>query len=248
MTRTMIVVDDELFIRRSICEYDWETIQVEVVGSFHDFGQAVNFIKEHQVDLVLTDICLLGASGLELVEWVKKYDKRIKVICISGYDDYTYLRRAFKAGAEDYILKPVNKKALYDVVSSVLDGSRGELMGEYQMLDSPEDIGNYQVSKVLNAIKSNYRNPISLESIAKEVGMNPAYLGFLFRKITGYKFSEYLEEFRFNIAKELLRNSSHNIGEIAYQIGYKEPRYFSEKFKKRVGVTPSEYRNKHAGS
>ncbi len=247
MIHRMIVVDDELFIRKSICEYDWGVIQVEVVGSFHSFEQTVNFIKEHPVDIVLTDICLLGASGLQLVEWIKKYDRRIKVICISGYDDYTYLRSAFKAGAEDYILKPINKKTLYDVVSSVLDGNKSEFSEEYQMLDSPKDIGNYQISKVIDEIRKNYMNPITLESVAKTVGLNTAYLSFLFKKIVGRKFSDYLDEYRINVAMQLLKDSSYNVTEIAYQTGYKEQRYFSEKFKKRVGVTPSEYRKMHSG-
>ena len=247
MTHKMVVVDDELFIRKSICEYEWERIQVEVVGSFCNFEKTVHFIKEHPVDIVLTDVCMPMVSGLQLVEWIKKYDKRIKVICISGYDDYTYLRSAFKAGAEDYILKPIHKETLFDVVKSVLVGNKSELSEEHQNPVSPKEIGNYQINRVIDVIKKNYMNPITLEYVAKKVDLNPTYLCFLFKKITGRNFSDYLDEYRIHVAMKLLKDSSFNITEIAYKTGYKEQRYFSEKFKKRVGVTPSEYRKTHYG-
>lgn len=247
MMYKMVVVDDELFIRKSICEYEWHKIQVEIVGSFSNFEKTVSFIEEYPVDIVLTDIYMPTVSGLQLVEWIKKYDKRIKVICISGYDNYTYLRGAFKAGAEDYILKPINKENLFDVVKSVLAGSKRELSKEYQNSISPKEVGNYQINKVIDVIKKNYMNPITLESVAKKVDLNPTYLSFLFKKIMGRNFSDYLDEYRIHVAMKLLEDSSLNISEIAYTSGYKEQRYFSEKFKKRVGVTPSEYRKTHCG-
>lgn len=246
MAYAMVVVDDELFIRKSLCGYDWEAIQVRIVGSFPNYEQTVDFIKKNQVDIVLTDVCLQGISGLQLVEWIKKYDQRIKVICISGYEDYTYLRSAFKAGAEDYILKPINKKVLYDLVTSVLDGNKREYSAEYQQQNTPTDIGNYQIGRVIDVIKKNYMNPISLGSVAKMVELNPAYLSFLFKKIMGRNFLDYLDEYRIHVAMKLLKESYLNITEIAYQTGYKEQRCFSEKFKKRVGVTPSEYRKTHS--
>lgn len=245
MAYKMVVVDDEVFIRKSICEYDWEVVGVEVVGSFQNFEQTIKFIQENSVDIVLTDICMPDVSGLQLVEWMKHFDKRIKVICISGYDDYTYLRSAFKAGADDYILKPINKKALYDVIMSVLVGKNAEFSTETSKPDSPNEIGNYQINRVIDYLEKNYMKPITLESVAKQVNLNSTYLSFLFKKIMGHNFSDYLDEYRISVAMRLLRESSYNISEIAYQTGYKEQRYFSERFKKRVGVTPSEYRKTH---
>ena len=75
--------------------------------------------------------------------------------------------------------------------------------------------------------------------------MNPVYLSYLFKKVTGVKFSDYLNELRVKKATELLENSTLRIGEISTKVGYKDSRYFSEVFKKRMGLTPNEYRNKN---
>lgn len=97
----------------------------------------------------------------------------------------------------------------------------------------------------MDYIEENYSSYITLEHVAEEVYLNPVYLSHLFKKVTGVKFSEYLNDFRVKKATELLENSTLRIGEISTKVGYKDSRYFSEMFKKRMGLTPNEYRNKN---
>ena len=80
--------------------------------------------------------------------------------------------------------------------------------------------------------------------VANFLELNPAYFSRIFRQKTGVCFVDYLAEIRINKAIELLKNSNMNISEISEEVGFVRSRYFTEIFKKRKGMTPSEYRNR----
>ena len=104
---------------------------------------------------------------------------------------------------------------------------------------------HHYIEVVVDYIEKNYASYITLDHVAEKVFLNPVYLSYLFKKVTGVKFSDYLNELRVKKATELLENSTLRIGEISTKVGYKDSRYFSEVFKKRMGLTPNEYRNKN---
>ena len=83
---------------------------------------------------------------------------------------------------------------------------------------------------------------ISLNTVAMDVGMSPSYFSSIFSKEMGKTFIEYLTEIRMEKAKEYLTCSSMKSSEIGYEVGYKDPHYFSYIFKKTQGCTPKEYR------
>lgn len=82
----------------------------------------------------------------------------------------------------------------------------------------------------------------TLDSVAKKVYMTPTYLSMLFKVNTGKTFIEQLTDIRINKAKEMLRSTYMKNYEVAEQVGYRDSRYFSQIFKKKVGLSPSEYR------
>lgn len=100
------------------------------------------------------------------------------------------------------------------------------------------------IKKAKIYIKTNYSKYITLEDVAIEINVSPQYLSKLFKEETGENFIDYLTSIRIKIAKELLENNCLNIKEICYSIGYNNPNYFSKIFKKTVGVTPTEYKEK----
>ncbi len=98
------------------------------------------------------------------------------------------------------------------------------------------------IRKVILYIEKNYSKKIILEDVADKVKLNPVYLSSLFKKETGYNFTTYLTNYRINMAKKELIDSSDTIVAIASKIGYKDSRYFSQTFKKIVGIKPAIYR------
>ncbi len=93
-------------------------------------------------------------------------------------------------------------------------------------------------------IDDHYMNyDISLSTVAEAVGLSPSYLSMLFKKETGQNFSCYLTDVRVRRAKELLCCTSKMVYEVAYDVGFRDYRYFSQIFKKNTGMTPRQYQN-----
>lgn len=110
-----------------------------------------------------------------------------------------------------------------------------------------DTISGRRYSDIIEIAKDQIRktymsDEISLNTIAAEVGMSPSYFGSIFSKEMGKTFVEYLTEIRMDRAKELLMCSSMKTSEIGYEVGYKDPHYFSYIFKKTQNCTPKEFR------
>ncbi len=100
------------------------------------------------------------------------------------------------------------------------------------------------IEQAVKYINRNYSDEnISLNSVAKAINISANYLSALFSQHMSMSFVEYLTQKRMERAKQLLRQSSKRSGEIANEVGYRDPRYFSFVFKKTQGCTPSAFRN-----
>jgi len=98
--------------------------------------------------------------------------------------------------------------------------------------------------KAKHYIDRNYMNEdVSLRKVASAVGLSPSYLSALFKKESGENLSEYLTRVRIHHSKELLCCTSKLISEIAYDVGYRDYRYFSQIFKKHTGLTPRQFQS-----
>jgi two-component system response regulator YesN len=91
-------------------------------------------------------------------------------------------------------------------------------------------------------IAEHYREQIKLEDVARQVHLNPVYFSTIFKKETGMNFSDYLINYRLDVAKDLLKTTGLSMAEIAGAVGYLDTKYFSKLFTKVVGIKPSEYR------
>lgn len=110
-----------------------------------------------------------------------------------------------------------------------------------------DTISERRYSDIIEIAKDQIRktymsDEISLNTVAAEVGMSPSYFSSIFSKEMGKTFVEYLTEIRMDRAKELLMCSSMKTSEIGYEVGYKDPHYFSYIFKKTQNCTPKEFR------
>lgn len=91
-------------------------------------------------------------------------------------------------------------------------------------------------------IRQNYAEPLSLETVARQVGLSPVYFSAIFKKETGIGFSDYLNHCRIEQAKKLLEETGLKVHAVSEAVGFSGPRYFSRVFRNLVGVRPSEYR------
>ena len=104
---------------------------------------------------------------------------------------------------------------------------------------------SHVINRAEKYVKENFRDPnISLISVAQHVGMSAAHFSTVFSQTTGRPFIHYLTGMRIEQAKELLKTTNMKLADIAMEIGYNEPNYFSHVFRKTTGMTPKEYRTK----
>lgn len=109
--------------------------------------------------------------------------------------------------------------------------------------DAPlNDIAQKKVEKALCFMEEHYMSELNLNNVAYEVAVSAGYLSFLFKKVLNKTFLHCLHEIRIYKAKSLLKEINLLIYEIAYKVGYKDEKHFSQIFKKLTGMTPSEYR------
>ena len=105
----VIVVDDELVIRNGITNYiNSEIDDFKVEYSFGDGSQVIDYLKTHDVDLIISDIKMTHTSGIDLAKYISENKPYIKVILLSGYREFEYARSAIQYGVKNYILKPTN--------------------------------------------------------------------------------------------------------------------------------------------
>ncbi|MGO4495240.1 response regulator [Paenibacillus sp. 2RAB27] len=101
---------------------------------------------------------------------------------------------------------------------------------------------NNVVEAAKTMLETKYASNLSLDTIAKEVFVSPVYLSFLFKQVEGINLTDYVTQVRMDKAKELLLGSNLKTYEIANQVGYQDEKYFSRLFKKKIGMTPTEFR------
>ena len=101
------------------------------------------------------------------------------------------------------------------------------------------------IGRVNKIIETEYNKDIGLDYIGEKVNLSPAYLSFLYKKVTGINLIKYLSNHRMLIAKQLLLNTNLKVAQIARQCGYNYPSYFNRLFKKLCGLTPRQYREQY---
>ncbi len=110
-------------------------------------------------------------------------------------------------------------------------------------IENQQDSRSPIVQNVLDYMHANYNEELSLKTLSQRFHINPIYLGQLFQKEIGVVFSEYINHFRLEKAKELLKTTHLRAGEIGKMVGYSDTAYFYKQFKKHIGATPTEWRN-----
>ena len=116
----IFLAEDELVVRETIKRMiPWEELGFELVGEAADGEMALPLLIRQQPDLLITDIKMPFMDGLTLARLAKKEIPGLKVVILSGYDDFNYAKQAIGIGVEDYLLKPITKNALIERLSEI---------------------------------------------------------------------------------------------------------------------------------
>lgn len=123
----VFLVEDEVIIRSGVKKsINWEQEGYEFVGEASDGELAYPMILKEKPDILITDIRMPFMDGLELSRLVKKELPDIKILILSGYDEFEYAKKAIKIGVTEYLLKPISAAKLTEVLNAVAETIRQE--------------------------------------------------------------------------------------------------------------------------
>lgn len=240
MIRVVLADDEEHVLNQLKQQIPWKEQHLLLAGTASDGEELMKEILQKNPKIVITDIVMPVMTGLDVAAKVRKLHPEIHFILTSAYADFAYARTALQLGLTDLLPKPVIRSELCTALRRVcleLGAETAEpITGESQT-----------VRIVRDYIKMHYEEKLSLESVADQVFLSPAYLSRLFKQETGQNFKEYLLEVRIGAAKRMLCEECFNISQIAEMTGLGNSKYFSRVFREKTGQTPSEYREGQAG-
>ena len=258
----LLIADDEKLEREALAELVQRRFEREVVLEVAENGRkAADTAVLWGADLILMDIEMPGMSGLDAARAVLAQRPSCRVIFVTAYSLFQYAHEAVHLGACDYLLKPVDPDELEASVRRAMrqietERKLKELAAaqpqpeqtetEEEAEDAPEESENSQTALVMAHVRryleDNYMFDLSLDSVGEILHISPAYLSAQFKKYQKMNFLDCLTELRINAAKELLADPFRSSAEVASMVGYEDASYFARAFKKRTGMTPTQYR------
>ena len=258
----LLIADDEKLEREALAELVQRRFEREVVLEVAENGRkAADTAVLWGADLILMDIEMPGMSGLDAARAVLAQRPSCRVIFVTAYSLFQYAHEAVHLGACDYLLKPVDPDELEASVRRAMrqietERTLDELAAarpqpeqtetEEEAEDAPEESENSQTALVMAHVRryleDNYMFDLSLDSVGEILHISPAYLSAQFKKYQKMNFLDCLTELRINAAKELLTDPFRSSAEVASMVGYEDASYFARAFKKRTGMTPTQYR------
>ncbi|WMT38855.1 response regulator [Paenibacillus sp. D2_2] len=388
----ILVVDDESIIREGIQRTLSQQFPQHTVYLAAKADEAAWLLRIESIDLVLTDVRMPGMTGLELMELSRGRHPHVKWVVISAYSEFAYAREAVRLGARDYLLKPIGKEALIEMVEQlgaeieqntmrskethlvrqnlrllregaltrlitgldfggidlnalledhpyfylvmvqieqkrsghlehfivenvltelfdnfghgvVASASVNQLVGlvtpdlphqlpvlidelktqlkrclkvPFQVIATEEldkfsliprqvelmqraevgqsselnheDHNNEAIELALKYIRAHYQEEVTLERVSSVVFLTPVYFSQLFKQKTGHGFKDYIIHLRMEEARRLLHQPGLKISDIAERIGYQDMRHFSQVFRRKYNMTPSDYRQQLSDS
>jgi len=237
----LIIIDDEEHVSSGISNiFPWENIGFQVVGIFNNGQSALDYIKQNVVHVVMTDIRMPRLSGIDIAKQLLQDRPAIKVIFMSGYSDFEYMKSAIINSVSDYLLKPIKYEELLTCFQRIY-----EHLNKEHNVQEPEQQDSYYTQIINTTLQyiDNHIKDASLDELAIQIKMSPSYLSRLIKEKSGKNFSTYLLEARMKKAVAMLKSIDYKHYEIAFMVGYDNPKNFSRTFKQYYGMSPKEFRD-----
>ncbi len=254
----LLIADDESLIREGIRKLiDFEALGIDEVFEASNGKRAIELFEENIPEIVLLDINMPIINGLEVAKIIKQRAPYTKIAIITGYDYFDYAVTALKIGVEDYILKPISRQDVQDVLNKLIKGYK-YILEQRQLQEAVTSILNETTNTeehntneasykaiILEYLSEHVFDPtFSLTELAEHVRLNPNYLSGVFKSNFGIAFQDYVMNMRLERAKILLLSTEMKNYEIADAIGMEDVNYFGVRFKSKFGVSPKQYKQR----
>lgn len=201
-------------------------------------------------DLIVSDIMMPEMNGIELCRKLKS-DKRtshIPVVMLTARTADEQRIEGFAAGADDYMSKPFNFEILHSRLNNLIARRKAFGKSFHQYIDIKTadveitSVDEKLIQRAIEIVEQNIgESDFSVEKFSRELGMSRVHLYKKLLSLTGKSPIEFIRTIRLQRAAQLLKKSQLSVAEIAYQVGFNNPKYFSKYFKDEFNVLPSAY-------
>ena len=244
MYRALIVEDEDLmrdYLAANLTNFcpEWETADIACDGA-----EALEKLQKENFDGVLTDIRMPVMDGLEMARILREKKKNIPILILSGYDEFDYARTAVRLNISDYLLKPINEEELSAALSLMAIQAASNQRKQGISISVQTAVRNGLVQKAQEYILNHYAEPISLTSVAEELGVTAAYLSTVFHREMGSSYSQTLLRIRMENAAKLLSDTQLKVREIAQAVGFPSAKHFTHVFGQYFHYSPVEFRTR----
>lgn len=243
--QTIFIVDDDPemldFLKNSLSdEY--------LVRTCNDSMRAISEINDIAPDMIISDVMMPRLDGNELCQMVKSdmATSHIPVVLLTGLTSRRDIVAGLEAQADDYILKPFDIVVLKARIRNIL--KTRQLLGHKVLADDEqphaEDFACDLDRKFMSAVMDSVNNHLSdsdysVGDLCADLAMSRTSVYNKIKSMTGRSLNEFIRIMRLNRSKELLKTGNYTVSEVAYMVGFSDPKYFSTCFKKQFGNSPS---------
>ena len=247
---TVLIVEDNielLMLMRHLLSKKYK-----VVTARHG-GEAVKEIEKTEIDLIISDVMMPVMDGYQLVKYVKNSAdyRHLPIIMLTAKAQESDKMDALTVGADEYMTKPFKMKELQLRINNLIE-NRQRISKEFKQksieelhvnnvtVPSPE---NDFLEKAVGCVHAHLDDSdYDRERFASDMGMSASSLYNKLRAVTGMNATSFIRDIRMKEACRLAKTTPGiRVSDLAYSVGYKDPKYFSTIFKKEFGMQPSEY-------
>ncbi len=241
---SLLVVEDNADVVQFLMACLETDYQLSIAQNGKD---GIDHAIEHVPDLIVSDVMMPVKDGFELCETLKQDERtsHIPIILLTAKADLDSKISGLERGADAYLTKPFEAKELLVRLDKLLD-LRRKLQARYRSFSPISSESNTEdefIQKVRKAIESNIDDDnFGILQLCRAIALSRAQLHNKIKALTGLSTSIFIRTIRLQKGKLLLETSDFNVSEVAYEVGFKDPAYFTKLFTEEFGYPPSKTR------
>ena len=242
---TVLVIDDNADIRHYV-----KTLLAEEyhVLDAPEAATGIRLAMKYVPDVIVSDVMMPGMDGVECCRRLKTELQtcHIPVILLTACSLDEQRIQGYNGGADSYISKPFNSQLLLSRIRNLIDSRRQlrQFFGDNQTLakENISDMDKDFVSRFKALVEEKMRDPeLNVEDLGKDMGLSRVQLYRKLKSLTNYAPNELLRQARLKKAISLLASSEMTVAEIAYEVGFSSPSYFTKCYKEQFGESPTDF-------
>lgn len=246
----ILIVEDHSDLRNFMSSVLQDEFNVYTAS---DGEEGLKIALEVIPDLVLTDLMMPAMDGIQLAEVIKNDERtsHIPIILLTAKNEPQSRLEGLKTGADDYLTKPFSTEELKIRIANLIR-VRKKLAEKYSeriviFPDTNEErsLDEKFLSKAFQLVENQLSDfSLTVEKLADDIGLSRKQLFRKIKALTGLSPIEFIRDIRLKKAADMIRQKSDTVSQIGYASGFSDPSYFAKCFKKKFGMTPSEFSEK----